>query len=97
MITQTVTVAPILGCLKAAEEYLRTQLTFKTANDTQVEFVKRFASNIADLERLGNEIIDPGFCGANPIAAVRQTGDHDNRLPWRRAAHPENQRTITPF
>ena len=56
MITQTLTVAPILGCLKAAEEYLRTQLTFKTANDTQVEFVKRFASNIADLERLGNEI-----------------------------------------
>ena len=56
VITRTFTAPPILGCLKAAEEFTGRPLKFKWSNERQERFVKDFAGRIDDLKELKDEI-----------------------------------------
>jgi len=57
MKSQTFTVPPLLGCLVAAEKYLRdnallNRVSWTGVSDDQREFVERFVSKIGDVEKI---------------------------------------------
>jgi hypothetical protein len=56
-ITQTLTMFPVLGCLKAAEEWLGKELYWNVVNDDQQEFMDLFYEKGMDgIPKLGEEL-----------------------------------------
>jgi len=54
--TQTAVMLPVLGCLKAAGEFIGAPLEFVAKNDTQTEFIKRFEDKLPEVDKLTEEL-----------------------------------------
>ena len=54
--TQTSTMLPVLGCFKAAAEFVNLPLEFRTMNDVQKAFLERFEDKMDNVEKLAEEL-----------------------------------------
>jgi hypothetical protein len=79
--TQTITAFPVVGCLKAAEEWLGKELNWNTINDEQEEFFELFyESGMAAIPALGDELKRKADSSIDPINKFLKENGFDIQL-----------------
>jgi len=81
MKTNSLTIAPILGCLKAASGFIKKPLTCTPVNDDQQEFIKRFMGLIGGLDSLTKELVSIADADVQVINRFLKEKGFDIQLP----------------
>jgi hypothetical protein len=81
MKTDTLTVAPILDCLRVSSEFIKQPLNFKSVNPDQDEFLGRFVPMMDGLENLAAEIESVADLDYRVINAFLKKKGFDIQLP----------------
>lgn len=81
MKTDTLTIAPILGCLRASEQFIKEPLKYDTYNPAQEELVERFVPIMDGLDKLESELSGVADWDYRVINAFLKAKGFDIQLP----------------